>query len=185
MTRGHLTRRRPQRVIASWIVGVAVLIVAGLAGWASGLLLAGERVSALETAGTLSWESPGTLALGAVLLLAGLLVLCAAMWPGRPVVSSIESAGLGSDSPIDDLQCAVTTRGLGRLAEGEAQRTDGVTAVRARATGRRLTVEAQSVAAELPETRQEIQDRISQRLQGLQLRRTPRVVVRVRRGGVS
>ncbi|GAB3192640.1 DUF6286 domain-containing protein [Nesterenkonia suensis] len=190
MRKGELIRHRPQRVVAAWIVGLVLLTVAGTAGWASGLLLAGERVSVLEAAGTLSWDSPGVLALGAALVLAGALVICAAMWPGRPVVASIAADGDGSHGRlnteyIDQLRCAVTTRGMGRLAEGEARRTDGVTSVRTRATARRITVEAQSVAAELSETRQEIQERIDRRLRALQLRRIPRVSVRVRRGGVG
>ncbi|MDZ5076969.1 DUF6286 domain-containing protein [Nesterenkonia sp. HG001] len=185
MRRDQVIRRRPQRVIAAWIVGIVLLMVAGLTGWVSALLLAGESVPPLETAGTLSWGSPVVLTLGALLLLVGVLVLCAAIWPGRPVVHGIAPSSGTSADHVGDLTYFVTSRGLGRLAEGEARRTDGVTSAGARSTGRRISVVARSDAAELAETRREIQERIDRRVRTLQPRVRHRVTVHVRSGGTS
>lgn len=135
--------RRPARSVPAALLGV-LLLVAGLLGvWLLGsLLLDGgwpaSAEGALADVGGRRLDSTPVLVAAGVLAALGLVLLLAALIPGRPSRRLV----LRGEVPG---ATAVPHRDLGRRVTRRVETVDGVHSARAALTGRRLDVVARTV----------------------------------------
>lgn len=135
--------RRPARTVPTALLGLLLLAGGLLAVWLLGSLLldgawpASSR-STLESIGALRLDSAPVLVTAGVLALLGLVLLLAALLPGRPSRSLV----LAGDTPGGT---AVPHRDLARRITRRVEAVDGVHSARATVSGRRLEVLARTV----------------------------------------
>ena len=80
---------RPTRIASATVLALLLLIVGGLGAWLTGYrLLTGawpqRTVATLDAVGTVSFSSIAALITAGIAAVCGLLMLVAALWPGRP-----------------------------------------------------------------------------------------------------
>ncbi len=127
-------KRRPRRGIAATVVALVLCAVGALCAVVAIQMLLGERpwVSYDRVAGTLHdthWRDTAVLLAGTALSVLGLLVLAAALLPGKPTVLPLRANGSGLDS-------GAARRGFRSTLRAAAASVDGVSAARLR-LGRR------------------------------------------------
>lgn len=135
--------RRPTRSVPVGLLGLVVLAIGLLAAWLVGTFLIdgawpASAQSGLQSIGDLRLDSTPVLITAGVLAVLGLILLLAALLPGRASRSRV----LEDEIPG---QTAVSHRDLARRATLRAERVDGVHSARADVSGRRLDVLVRTV----------------------------------------
>lgn len=135
--------RRPTRSVPAALLGLVVLAVGLLAAWLLGAYLIDgawpdSAQPRLQSIGDLRLDSTPVLVTAGVLAALGLILLLAALLPGRASRSRV----LEDEIPG---QTAVSHRDLARRVTLRAERVDGVHSARADISGRRLDVLVRTV----------------------------------------
>ena len=171
---------RSGRPIPAVIASVVLTACGGLGLWAAVWVLSGqgplEDFPLYSSASQVSWGSALFAVLSAVVLVVGIMVVLTAVLPGR---SMLARQALRPDAQEDSISSAVTTRGLSRIAVSEAERLDGSLAASAKASHRRIRIAVKTVARDRDAVRRVIHSSIQQRLDALDLRRQPKIMVTV------
>lgn len=176
---------RPRRMVPATIVAAVIFVVAALA--AAGIVagLVGRQIALLHVEAITSWlartpwSSPIVLAAGAVLGVLGLVLIVAALVPGRPRV-----VALSTGRP--DVLMGITRKGLRCVAATAAADVDGVERARAKARGRRIRVKITTplrARADASAVGEHVRTAVSEALDQLDLTHRAKVKVRVRRTG--
>ncbi|WP_157983999.1 DUF6286 domain-containing protein [Nesterenkonia muleiensis] len=164
------------------IASLALMICGGLGLWWAVWVLSGqgslEEFSLFSSASQLSWGSALLGALSGVVLILGIVLILAAVIPGRPLLVR-QAPNHGAQD--HDISTAFTTRGISRIAVAEAERLDGTVSASATASQRHVRVIVNSVARDRDTVRQHIHSSIQQRLEDFGLRRQPRIMITVRK----
>ncbi|MGJ9373341.1 DUF6286 domain-containing protein [Nesterenkonia sp. CF4.4] len=167
-------RRRPDRRIPALVVASAIVLLGALGLWWSiTAIAAGQTLAGLDGLEGLTWGAPLLVAAGILAALIGMILLVLAVKPGRASVVEMNLDEFGATRTT-----VITTRGLGRIAAAEADRTDGTVSSRADARPGRVQVGVGTVAPSGREVEQVLSGRIQERYDALGLRRSPRVAVR-------
>lgn len=135
--------RHPTRSVPVGLLGLIVLVAGLLAAWLLGTLLIDGAwptwaQSRVQTISDLRLDSTPVLVTACVLAVLGLLLLLAALLPGRASRTRV----LEDEIPG---QTAVSHRDLARRVTLRVERVDGVHSARADASGRRLDVLVRTV----------------------------------------
>ena len=135
--------RRPTRSVPVGLLGLALLALGVLAAWLLGSLLIDGAwpawaASRLQMIGALPLGSTPVLVTAGVLAALGLILLLAALLPGRAARSRVLEDAIPG-------QTAVSHRDLARRVTLRAERVDGVHSARAAISGRRLDVLVRTV----------------------------------------
>lgn len=167
-------RRRPDRRIPALVVA-GLIVAIGVLGlwWSIAALAASQPLAGLDGLEGLTWGAVPIVALVVLVGVIGLILLVLAVKPGRASVVEMKLDEFGASRTT-----VVTTRGLGRIASAEADRTDGTVSSRADARPGRVQVGVGTVAPSTREVQQVLSGRIQERYDALGLRRSPRVTVR-------
>lgn len=131
--------RRPRRTLPTVATAAVLLLVALVViGSAAQRLATGtwprfvpKMTTTLERT---AWVSPLTWGLGAALIVVGILLLGAALRPGRFVSAPL--AGIAAPTEVQNAAAYLTSSGLARIAERRTADLDGVDEVAVRVTGR-------------------------------------------------
>lgn len=180
-TKSPKLRHRPQRSIPA---GLTALVMAALGGFVavSGALRlatgtwpepAGAVLGFL--AGT-RWGSPVWLVITAGVAVVGLIMIIAAVKPGR-----LNAARLGAAGPAagPELEVVISRRGIARLAAARAELVDGVDSVRARADARSVRLAVGTATEHRAELRTAVTDAVRQSLSRTGVTPVPRVTATV------
>ena len=176
---------RPRRMVPATIVAVVLIVVSAFV--AAGIIaaLAGRRLDILHPGAVASWlaglrwHDAIPLAVGVVAMVVGLILLVAAVKPGRAKV-----VALACDEP--DVVIGLTRRGVRCVAAVAAGDVDGVERARARVRGRRVRVKVTTPlreASEVVAVGERARQAAERALDELDLARPVKVAVRVRKGG--
>jgi len=176
-------QRRSSRSLPASVTAIVLLVIAGLAVWAAvAYLAAGEWprfiVAAGEAAAGATWNDPWVWAGAIVALLAGLVLLLAAVLPGRHTAIRIPA-----DSANGLTEVVISRRGLARLSAAHVGHTDGVESSSATATGKAVSVVVSTSLHEPGTLSRDIKDSLEGRFRDIGLNPLPRVSVRVRTAG--
>ncbi|MBO0596978.1 hypothetical protein I2485_14550 [Nesterenkonia sp. E16_7] len=167
-------RRRPDRRIPALIVATVIVVLGALGLWWSlAAVTAQQPLAGLDGVEGLTWGAVPVVALAVLAGLIGLVLLVLALKPGRASVVEMKLDEFGPRRTT-----VITTRGLGRIAAAEADRTDGTVSSRVDARPGRVQVGVGTVAPSGREVQQVLAGRIQERYTGLGLRHSPRVTVR-------
>lgn len=167
-------RRRPDRRIPAMIVAALIVAIGALGLWWSiAAVTTGQPLTGLDMLEGLTWGAAPIVALAILAAVIGVILLVLALKPGRASVVEMNVDEFGTSRTT-----VVTTRGLGRIAAAEADRTDGTVSARADARPGRVQVGVDTVAPSGREVQQVLSGRIQDRYDALGLRRSPRVAVR-------
>lgn len=169
-------RRRPDRRIPALVVSLALIALGGLGvWWSASALFEGQPLAGVQRAENLTWASGLIIATASIIVVSGLLLVLCALVPGRAAVVNIDSTEWGPGR-----NTVVTTRGLARMAEAEAERTEGTVDAKAQGRPRRVDLRVGTVAPEAKEVRMLLAGRVTERFRALSLKRVPRVAVHTR-----
>jgi hypothetical protein len=168
--------RRHRRVLPS-IVVASVLLAVGVLFAVSGAQLVLDRTPVLpvdgvrELGGRVTWQHP--LLIGAEVLvgLVGLLLIGAALLPGRPTVLPL--------APAHGLVSGTTRSGLARALATTAREVDGVDSARLRVGTRRVRATVRTPLHDAAGLAEQVRAALRDRLSDLDLTRRPTVRVRV------
>lgn len=144
---GHSTplRHRPNRTIPAFLVGLLMLATGVALVWLTILRLAngywppGLR-EALNGLAVPSWNDPWTWGIGAVLVVAGVVLVLCAVLPGGFGALKIKSAGgsIADDLPPGAREIVMTRRAVAHLAKAQCLDLDGVVSASATATAKHV-----------------------------------------------
>lgn len=169
-------RQRPDRRTPALAVAF-ILAAIGMLGiwWSAAALIERQNLAGLEGLEGRTWESLLLVlgAAGAVIL--GLFLILVALIPGKAAVTSMRVPDVGPER-----NTVVTTKGLARIVNAEAERTEGTVYVRAKGAPRRVKVLVDTVAPNGREVQNLVSERSRERLHALRLKHVPRVAVRTR-----
>jgi hypothetical protein len=169
--------RRPRRTVPATIVGLVLLAAAVVVAVSCIQVIVGGRplvpFSALGALGRdTTWDAPGSLAAGAVLVLAGLVLLLCGLHPGRPQVLALARGD-------DDIATGILRRSLeGDLAR-RVRGVDGITAARVTVGARAVSVHARTPLRERSGLPERIRERITERLDAIDLAHPVRLRVAI------
>ncbi|GAA1165700.1 DUF6286 domain-containing protein [Nesterenkonia sandarakina] len=167
-------RRRPNRRVPALIVATLIVALGALGLWWSiTAVAAAQPLAGLDGLEGLTWGAIPVVLLAGLAAVIGVVLLVLALKPGRAAVveMTLQEFGPGRTTVI-------TTRGLGRIAAAEADRTDGTVSSRADSRPGRVQVDVATVAPNGREVQAQLTGRIQERFNALGLRRSPRVTVR-------
>lgn len=167
--------RPSRRVLPATLLALALLAVAVLVAVSGVQELAGQPpwlpLGALGALGTeLTAASPAVLAAAAALVLAGLVLLLAAVLPGAPSVLPLRADG--------EVDAGVTRRSLTGALTAAAHSVDGVDRAAVRVRARTVTATVRGPGG--PELAAAVRTALTERLAGIGLARDPRVRVTIR-----
>lgn len=174
-------RHRPSRTLAASVTAL-VLLAAGVAlVWISVLRLSiGAWPGFVDTAArslpSLTWNSPIMWTVAVITAVLGLILLLAAIIPGKHNGIRLQATHDGSTAN----EVVLSRRGIVRLANAEAGRMDGVLSSKAKAKGRRVKMTVTSPLREPGDLRQRVTDSVDRRFHSIGLKPHPKVNVVVR-----
>lgn len=170
-------RRRPDRRIPA-LVAATIILAAGILGiwWSVAAIAAQQPLSGLDGLEALTWGAAPVIGAAILAVALGVILVVLALKPGRAAVVEMTMGEFGGERTT-----VITTRGLGRIAAAEAERTDGTVSTRADAKPSAVGVAVGTVAPDNKDTRKLLSDRIQERFDGLELKRRPRVAVTMQR----
>lgn len=153
-------RRRPARVIPSILVSVAILILVGVLVWAFAAYLSdGAWPEPVAAGAAMVMETPlahpAVLTAGIVLGLLGLVLLLCAVIPGR-----YRSSPLHIDEHLypGSQESVLTHHGLANIVRTRTAHLDGVDAVRAEVTERRVDLNVRTPLRQTSQITGRVQD---------------------------
>ncbi len=176
--------RRPRRVVPATLTALVVVALGvWLATAAIGSQLGTDPTRSLTPLGerlaASPWSDPGVLTVAVVLAVLGLVLLLAALLPGRHVVLALDGgAGAGSPGGDGGTSAGITRRSIRRAVQDAAHDVDGVSSATAAVSGRRVDVRAQSSLRDATGLRERVEQAVGARLDGIPLSRRPRLQVR-------
>lgn len=173
--------RRPRRVIAATLTALVLLSVGALLATATIGQLAGNDPTGLltptgERLAASPWQDPGVAAAGVVLLLVGLVLVLAAVLPGRQVILAMDPDDSGRSAGSS---AGITRASLQRAVQEAALRVDGVASADASLKGHRVDVRTKSSLRDTSDLRGAVEQAVVARLAEIPLSRQPRVQVRI------
>ncbi len=169
--------RRPRRTVPATLVAIVLLAAAVLVAISCVQLLLGQPPllpfpNMAAFGATLTAASPLVLAAAAVAVLLGVVLLYAALGPGKPTVLPLDAGTSGLDT-------GVTRRSLAAALADTARVVDGVDAAHVKLRGRRVTATVHTPLHAEAGLREQVITALDKRLTDLAPTRTPRVKVRV------
>lgn len=173
----HKLPRRPSRTLPATIT--AIVLVAAGAGlvWLGVSALMGDTSlaeGALSTTTAVTWGSIALYAAVAVAAVIGLVLLLAALLPGRRTALTAGTTWHG----MDGTTTVMGRSAVERLATARAERVDGVSAARAQLRGGRLKLSLSTYLVSTEELQGTVRDVVQSSLDDLGLKPAPRVSVR-------
>ena len=184
--KGAPLRHRPSRAVPALILGTlllaagAVLVWAALAGLSTGswpVFLAGPR----DWLTGLSWNHPGVWAVGAAAAVAGLVLLVAALAPGRFNALPLRAPGDEGKVPVAGTQeIVMTRRAVARYAAAHCEYVDGVGSASATASSRAVHLNVTTALHETRELRGRVIAEVMAQLAGAGLNPVPKITASVR-----
>jgi len=170
-------RRRPRRTVPAVIMAVVLLGVCVVTAISVVQLLLHQRplvsYAALASAAhTTRWDSAAVAAGGGVLVLVGLVLLLAALLPGRPTVVPLRATEAGMDT-------GASRRSLRSTLRAAANSVDGVTATTLTVRGKKITAAVRTHRTAKEGLAEAVRAAISRRLDQISPATRPQVRVRV------
>lgn len=181
-TRSQRLRRRPSRALAASLTAIVLLAAAVAVIWISIIRIStGAWPDFVGTAddgiGSLSWNSPGMWAASIIATAVGLILLLAAIIPGKYNGMPLQGGSDGNDAASEVM---LSSRGIVRLANAHVQRMDGVVASKAKTKGRRVRITVTTPLRKPGDLRQRVADSVGGRFQEAGLKPPPKISVVVR-----
>jgi hypothetical protein len=179
-------RHRPSRAVPALILGT-LLLAAGVAlVWAAvarlltgswPVYLAGPR----DWLTGLTWNDPGVWAVGAAAAVVGVVLLVAALVPGRFNALGLQAPGDGRQVPVAGAQeIVMTRRAVARYAAAHCELVDGVRSASATASAREVHLNVTTALHETGELRGRVIAVVRGRLTDAGLNPVPKVTASVR-----
>lgn len=172
--------RRPARSVPAALTAVVLLALGVGLTWAAVQRLVqgtwppfASQTAAWIAAST--WGSIAVLGVTVALTVIGLILLVAAMKPGRPNALPIDPG-----SPDGSIEVVMARRSLAKLATARASQVDGVDSVSTVVGARRVTVTVKTPSQQRSEIEQQVRDRVTRALESAGLAPMPALVVRAR-----
>lgn len=170
-------RHRPQRTVPAGLTALVMAVLGGFVAVSGALRLgtgawpepAGAVLGFL--AGT-RWGSTVWLVISAGVAVIGLIMIIAAVKPGR-----LNAARLGTAESAGgpELEVVISRRGIARLAAARAELVDGVDSVRARADARSVRLAIGTATEHRAELRKAVTEAVRQSLSRTGVSPVPRV----------
>lgn len=174
-------RHRPARTIPATIVAVVLLLLGIGLVWVTVLKLSnGTWPTFLGSVNSwltgLTWDATLALAIAIAVLVVGLVLLIAALAPGKPnaMVITNESAAETQDS-TGKTEYVMTRRSVARLASAQADLVDGVDGVSVTTTARQVKLRVKTASEQTGDIQQTVTDRVRDALTATGLKPVPRV----------
>lgn len=170
--------RRPRRSLPATLVALLLLAAAVLVALSCVQVLLGRPslipLATLAGVGaSLTWNTPVVIAGGVIAGVLGLLLLAAAVLPGRPTVLALSGSSAGTSS-------GVTRRSLCRDLVSTVRSADGITATRISVKRGRIRAMVHAPGGENTELDEQVRGLLTNRLAEIALAHRPRMRVRVR-----
>lgn len=174
---------RPARTVALMLAALLGLLLGAAAVWAGVARLSTHDWPApmdgwFDTLRTAGWGDPVWIGVGAVLALLAVLLLLAAIIPGRR--STLPLVG---DDPAAGQERVISGSGVAALVRSAAQRTDGVSSASVTGAENLLRVVVHTPVDRTDRVRAEVRERVQAVVDALPLRAAPRTRVHVIRKG--
>ncbi|UYQ77402.1 DUF6286 domain-containing protein [Glutamicibacter sp. JL.03c] len=174
---------RSARTLALMVSFALVLTASTLVALACILRLAtgqwpGAAEQGISTVSNMHFTDPLAVIAMVVLAVLGLLLMFSALLPGRR-----QSILLTSDDPAAGSEQAISCRGISALVGHEVERTDSVTRASVITSPGLVHVRVQTPAHSVQRVRDNAQARVQRVIDGLPLRRAPKIKVSVQRRG--
>lgn len=179
-------RHRPSRAVPALILGTLLLaagvalVWAALARLATGswpVFLAGPR----DWLTGLTWNDPGVWAVGAAAAVVGLVLLAAALVPGRFNALRLRAPGDEGQVPVAGTQeIVMTRRAVARYAAAHCEYVDGVGSASATASARAVHLNVTTALHETGELRGRVIAEVRAQLAGAGLNPVPKITASVR-----
>lgn len=174
-------RHRPARTIPATIVAAVLLLLGVGLVWVAVLKLVNGgwptflgSVSSWLTG--LTWGATLALAIAIAVLVVGLVLLVAALAPGKPNAMVLANK---SDAEVQDntvkTEYVMTRRSLTKLAKAHADRVDGVDQVSVTTTARQVKLRVKTASEQTTDIQQTVTDRVRDALTATGLKPVPRV----------
>lgn len=167
-------QRRPGRSIPATITALALVLVGGAMTWFAVAAFAGDTgpiEGALAASSSVNWGSPALYVAAAVLAVLGLVLLLAAVLPGR---RTHLTAGTTWDVP-EGTTTVMRRAAVERYAAARAEQLDGVSSARAELRGSRLRLSFSTYFVSTADLRRTVRDVVQSSLDDLGLKPAPRV----------
>jgi hypothetical protein len=146
-----------------------------LTGWWPAFL-AGPR----DWLAGLTWNAPAAWAVGAIAAVVGVVLLLAALMPGRFNALPLVSTGDGSAQVGGTQETIMTRRSVARLAAAHCEHIDGVSSASATVSPRAVHLNVATALHETAELRGRVIAAVSERLTGAGLDPVPKVTASIR-----
>lgn len=186
--------RHPRRSIPAILLGLILLAICVLVALSAIQLLIGHRplipFAALADVGARQqWSDTLVLTAGAIAAALGVLLLACGLWPGKPTVLALKSIAETEQEgePGEDdwtsypTDAGVTRRGLASALRASLSDTGGVTKATIRIRHRRIRGKLRTERRDTSIVQEAARDALQRHLQGIPLRRAPRLRLRVKR----
>ncbi|MHA7276513.1 DUF6286 domain-containing protein [Arthrobacter sp. Hz1] len=175
-------RRRSSRSLPATITAAVLLGLAAAAVWIGiSRLVTGSWPAFLsplrEGLSTLTWNSPAVWMAAIVFLILGIVLLGAALLPGRHTTARL-SGPAGSDPRSSET--VISRRGLTKITSAHLDQADGVDSTSVRATAKKIDVIVRTPLHDSGDLSDRLRDSLTRKLERIGLDPIPKVVVRVR-----
>lgn len=169
--------RRPRRSLPATLVALVVLAGAALVATSCIQVLLGRRPllpwhTVARAGASLTWTAGPVVVLAIVAAGLGLVLVAAALLPGRATVLALVS------SPTNT-RAGIARNSLRRDLASTAGQADGITAARISVTRRRIRAQVRAAGGTSSELGEHVHRLLTQRLDALALAHRPRLRVRV------
>ncbi|HEY1156386.1 MAG TPA: DUF6286 domain-containing protein [Arthrobacter sp.] len=181
-TRSQALHRRPSRSLPATITAVVLLLLAVAGAWAGIERLATGRWPAVlgqvrQALSDLPWNNPAVWAGTALLTVLGLILLLAAVLPGKYTTLPLAAPGTTDARPTETV---ISRRGLATIARAHLDQADGVDHATVSATGKKVTALVRTPMHEAPHLAGQLQDSLRRRFEQMGVDPLPHVQVNVR-----
>ncbi|TYD00474.1 hypothetical protein FQ377_03265 [Arthrobacter echini] len=181
-SRSQRLRRRSSRSVPATITALVLLALAVAVAWLGiSRLVTGSwpdfMSSIRESLAEFTWNSPAVWAAAVVLALIGLILLLAAILPGKH--TAVRLAG-PSDADAKSVETVISRRGLSRLASWHLDHADGVESTSVDSTARKVTATVRTPLRTTSELSRTLTESLERKFDEIGVDPAPQVVVRVR-----
>lgn len=167
-------RRRPSRTVPATVTALVLVLGGAALAWAGIAGLTGDTTLAegsLTAGSGLAWGSPALYAAVAVLTVLGLVLLFAALVPGRRTLLTAGSTWGGPEGTTTVLSRSAVER----FAAARAEQIDGVSSARSSLRGSRLKMSVTTYLLSTGDLQQTVRDAVQSSVDDLGLESAPRV----------
>lgn len=178
-------RPRPSRAVPAMICGLVLLAAGVVLVWAAVARLTMGMWPPFFTAvsdwlATLNWNSPGSWTAGVVLTVIGLVLLLAALVPGKFHALPLRLDPIREVS--GDSRAVMSRRAVARLAAATCEHIDGVSTASATASDKEVHVSVHTPLHDTADLQHWVTDGVRSRLQASGLDPVPNITVSIRPG---